>query len=288
MTRLLPRDIDNISADLAVHNRHLISATGYSLFELGCKCWTVDPEAMLLQAKSYTVRVIPVTSGLGVITSFSDTVAGILQFLGFKAQVSTATDVSGIADAVESKVDGLFMADDVTFISLDCASWEKIDNSVVTGRMYATVMDLMVGDTANNDVLVVGCGPVGSSAAVQLLRCGRNVTLFDTSQGQAEGLKKRLFEMCNATENLEQRISIASDGRACLRAFEHIIDATPDSHLIADSYLTSSTKIAIPGVPPGLSEYGFGFLQNNVVHDKLELGVTGMAIGLLAQSVEKV
>ena len=76
MTRLLPRDIDNISADLAVHNRHLISATGYSLFELGCKCW----------------GVIPVTSGLGIITSFSDTVAGILQCLGFKAQASTATD----------------------------------------------------------------------------------------------------------------------------------------------------------------------------------------------------
>jgi len=288
MTRLSHKDIDCINADLEVYNNHLISATGHSLFEIGCHCWGVEPAVMIQLAKSYTVRVIPVTAGLGVITSFSDTVAGILQFLGFKAQASTLTDVTGISDAIELRVDGLFMADDATFISLDCALWEKIDNSVATGRMYATVMDLMAGDTVNKDVLVVGCGPVGSSAAAQLLSCGKNITLFDTRTEQAEALKKRLVEMFASRENLEQRISIASDGRACLERYDYIIDATPDSHLIADSYLTSSKKIAIPGVPPGLSEFGFEFLQSNVVHDKLELGVTGMAIGLLAQSVQKV
>ena len=175
MTRLSHKDIDCINADLEVYNNHLISATGHSLFEIGCHCWGVEPEVMIQMAKSYTVRVIPVTAGLGVITSFSDTVAGILQYLGFKAQASTLTDVTGIADAIELRVDGLFMADDATFISLDCASWEKIDNSVATGRMYATVMDLMAGDAVNKDVLVVGCGPVGSSAAAQLLRCGRKI-----------------------------------------------------------------------------------------------------------------
>ena len=288
MTRLSHKDIDCISANLEVYNNHLISVTGHSLFEIGCRCWGGAPESLFRQASSYTVRVIPVTAGIGVITDFSDTVAGILQFLGFRAQVSTQTDVTGIADAVELRVDGLFMADDATFIGLDCATWNKIDNSVATGRMYATVLDLMAGETASRDVLVVGCGPVGSSAAAQLLRCGRNVTLLDTSFQRAESVKNTLVELFGPRENIEPRIIIASDGHACLERFDHIIDATPDPLAIADSYLTSSKKIAIPGVPPGISAFGFELLKSNVVHDKLELGVTGMAIGLLAQPFEEV
>lgn len=284
MTRLSHKDIDCISADLKVYNNHLITATGYSLFEIGCHCWDVAPEAIFHQARSYTVRVIPMTAGLGIITDFSNTVAGILQFLGFKAQASELTDVTGIADAIELRVDGLFMADDAMFIGLDCASWKKIDNSVATGRMYATVLDLMAGETANQDVLVVGCGPVGTSAAAQLLRCGRNVTLLDISCERAESVKNTLVELFGPRENIEPRINIVSDGRACLARYEHIIDATPDPFAIPDSYLSPLKKIAIPGVPPGISESGFELLKNNVVHDKLELGVTGMAIGLLAQS----
>ncbi len=285
MTRLSHKDIDCISADLEVYNKHLVSATGHSLFEIGCHCWGVAPEAIFHQAKSYTVRVIPVTAGLGVITDFSDTVAGILQFLGFRAQASKLTDVTAIADAIELRVDGLFMADDATFIGLDCASWKKIDNSVATGRMYATVLDLMAGEPANQDVLVVGCGPVGTSAAAQLLRCGRNVTLLDISCERAESVKTTLVELFGPRENIEPSITIASAGQACLERFDHIIDATPDPLAIPDAYLTSSKKIAIPGVPPGISESGFELLKNNVVHDKLELGVTGMAIGLLAQTI---
>lgn len=288
MTRLSNKDIDPISADLEVYNNHLVGATGHSLFEIGCHCWGVTPEVMCQQAKSYTVRVVPVTAGLGIITNFSNTVAGILQFLGFKAQASTLTDVTGIADAVELKADGLFMADDTTFIGLDCSSWKKIDNSVATGRMYATVLDLMAGETASQDVLVVGCGPVGSSAAAQLLRCGRNVTLLDISCERAEIVKNGLIKLFGSRENIESRITIAADGQACLERCDHILDATPDPLAIPDSCLTPLKKIAVAGVPPGISEFGFELLKSNVVHDKLELGVAGMAIGLLAQPFEKV
>lgn len=64
-------------------------------------------------------------------------------------------------------------------------------------------------------------------------------------------------------------------------AHDHILDATPDGHLIGDSFLTKSKRISIPGVPPGVTERGFHLLASRVIHDKLELGVAAMAVTLL-------
>lgn len=64
-------------------------------------------------------------------------------------------------------------------------------------------------------------------------------------------------------------------------AHDHILDVTPDGHLIRDGFLTENKRIAIPGVPPGITESGFRFLGSRVIHDKLELGVAAMAVTLL-------
>ena len=59
------------------------------------------------------------------------------------------------------------------------------------------------------------------------------------------------------------------------------MDAASVAEIIPDRLLKKEMKLALPGVPPGISEHGFLYLQKNVVHDKLELGVAAMAVGLL-------
>jgi pyrrolysine biosynthesis protein PylD len=53
------------------------------------------------------------------------------------------------------------------------------------------------------------------------------------------------------------------------------------AHVIGEEQLTPNTRMAIPGVPPGISTKSFSILGNRVVHDKLELGVAAMAVSLL-------
>lgn len=281
MTRLTIGDIDQINDGLVRYDKNLVAATGHGLFEIACHCYGAEVSFVRQRATSFTVRVIPVTAGLGVISHFTDTVAAILSFLGISASVSLESDVAGLAEAIEEGVDGIFMADDLKFIGLNCHSKIIVDNSDVTGKMYAAALSLLAGGISGRDVLVAGCGPVGTSAAELLLRFGGQVTLVDSDIKKSEELKDLLQRKLELTDRDFDRIRIGSDLDEALVDHDHILDATPASGLIADRYLTKEKKIVIPGVPPGISEYGFSFLGTHVIHDKLELGVAGMAVGLL-------
>ncbi len=281
MTRLTSRDIDQINDGLVAHDKRLVASTGYGLFDIACLCYGAEVGFIKQRASSFTARVIPVTAGLGEISLFSDTVAAILSFLGFSASVSPDPDVAGLAQAIEEGVDGIFMADDAKFIGLNCHSKKIIDNGDATGKVYAVALSLMAGGISGKDVLVGGCGPVGSSAAEQLLRFDAQVTLVDSDVVKSEKLKYLLQRKLQLTDRESARIRISSDLDAALMDHDHILDATPDSCFVADSYLTKDKMIAIPGVPPGISDYGFNFLGTHAIHDKLELGVAAMAVGLL-------
>lgn len=281
MTRLINRDIDQINDGLAGYNKRLIESTGHGILEIACHCYEADIEFVKKRASSLKYRVIPVTAGLGVISEFSQTVAAILRLLGITASVSQDSDVAGLAQAIEEGVDGIFMADDSKFIGLNCYNKKVVDNGDATGKMYATALGLMAGNIFGKDILVAGCGPVGSGAAERLLRFGGHVTLIDSDMRKSLKLRDLLKRQLQLTGRQSERIRISSDLDEALKSHDHILDATPESCLVADSYLTRNKIIALPGVPPGISESGFNFLGARVIHDKLELGVAGMAVSLL-------
>lgn len=285
MTRLTNRDIDPITDNLVDYNKRLTAATGKDLLEIACRCYGVDVNLIKQRAKSFSVRVIPVTAGLGVITEFSETVAAILSFLGISAGVSSSSDVSGIARAIDDGVDCIFMADDMKFIGLNCNNRKLVDNSEATGRVYGCALKLMAdaGGNPDKDILVVGCGPVGRAAAEYLLLSGRltTVTLVDIEQQKAERLLAYLINKMESYGRGADRIRLDSNFVEAIDVHDYILDATPDGCLIGDDSLTKSKRIAIPGVPPGITENGFRLLGTRVVHDKLELGVAAMAVALL-------
>ena len=107
------------------------------------------------------MAAVPVTSGKGVITSFSQTLVAIAAYLGFSAEVTTQYDVAGIAEAYQKRFDIVLAADDNTFCAINTRSGAVVDNIEATGRGFAHALAGLAGGLAGKPVLVLGCGPVG-------------------------------------------------------------------------------------------------------------------------------
>ena len=276
MTRLKTSDISNISSRLETYNQELLSKTDRSLLGIACHACGKDEIQISRRIKSFCIHVVPVTAGQGIITDFSETVAAILRFLGFTALVSDLPDTSGVALAFENKADAIMMADDHRFVGLNLKTQSVADNSEATGRVFAAALDLMAKGIENREVLVLGCGPVGEAAAQTLLSLGARVSLYDSHFPAARLLKERLSVYPGGNN-----IVIEADINMALLNYEYILEATPSADTISDRLIRDHMVIAAPGVPSGISKKGCQILKDRLIHDKLELGVAGMAICLV-------
>jgi len=276
LTRLKTSDISNISSRLETYNQELLSKTDRSLLGIACHAYGKDEIQTRRRIKSFCIHVVPVTAGQGIITDFSETVAAILRFLGFTALVSDLPDTSGVALAFENKADAIMMADDHRFVGLNLNTRSVADNSEATGRVFAAALDLMARGIENRKVLVLGCGPVGEAAAQTLLSLGARVSLYDIHLPAAQLLKERLLIYPGGNN-----ITIEPDVNMALSNYGYILEATPSANTIPDELISDHMVIAALGVPLGISKKGCQILKDRLIHDKLELGVAGMAICLV-------
>ncbi len=277
MTRLINNDICEISSRLNGYNRNLQSTTGHSLLEIAARAYCADEIKLTHQIKTFSIHVIPVTSGQGIIKNFSETVCNILKFLGFKALVTIESDTFGLASALEKKADAIMMADDERFIGVNLNTRKVTDNSDATGRIFAAALSLMNGGIRDANVMVMGCGPVGEGAAKKLLGLGARLSLYDSDLPMAYSLKEKL------TNGLvgQSRIQIVDDFASHVLKCPYILEATPSEETIPDELISDHLRVSAPGVPLGISKNGRKILKNRLVHDKLELGVAAMAVNLV-------
>ncbi len=276
MTRLKSSDISNIASQLKIYNQELLDRTGRTLMGIACHAYGKDEIQIKQQIKSFSIHVVPVTAGQGIITNFSTTVSAILQFLGFNALVSDLSDTAGVAQAFKDKANAIMMADDHSFVGFNLKTQCVTDNSKATGRIFASALDLMAKGIKNHEVLVQGCGPVGKAAVRTLLSFGARVTLFDIHISAAQSLKKNLFKYPGGKD-----IVIENDLNTALLNHQYILEATPSADTIQDELISDHMFVAAPGVPLGISPNGCKILKNRLIHDKLELGVAAMAISLI-------
>ncbi|MCG8619267.1 MAG: 3-methylornithyl-N6-L-lysine dehydrogenase PylD [Desulfobacterales bacterium] len=276
MTRLKNSDIREISTRLTSYEEQLKAAAGKTLLGVACHAYDVSEADILKKITGFSIHVIPVTAGQGIITDFSRTVADILLFLGVDARVTDRTDASGLASAYESGADAIMLADDFRFVGINLKTRCVTDNSEVTGRVFAAALDLMAGGIKDKPALVMGCGPVGESAAVSLLERGAELGLYDTDIRAARTLKKRLLK-----GDPGSGVDVVESLAAGLSDYPHILEATPAAGTVPEDMLTDQHRIAAPGVPSGISESGCALLPGRLIHDKLELGVAAMAVGLV-------
>ncbi|WP_299982500.1 3-methylornithyl-N6-L-lysine dehydrogenase PylD [Desulfobacula sp.] len=276
MTRLKTSDISNISSRLVTCNQELLAKTGRTFLGIACHAYGKDEIQIRHRVESFCIHVVPVTAGQGIISDFCETVAAILRFLGFNALVSDLPDTSGVALAFENKADAIMMADDHRFVGLNLNIRSVADNSEATGRVFAAALDLMAKGIENCEVLVLGCGPVGEAAAQTLLSSGARVVLCDIHLPAARLLKERLSVYPGGN-----KIVIEEDLNMAVSNYGYVLEATPAANTIPDELISDHMVIAAPGVPLGISKKGCQILKDRLIHDKLELGVAGMAISLL-------
>ena len=272
MTRLASDDVKSIPAELSKYDSDLAAKTGYSLRGIACLAADIPEKDIRDRLKTALIGVIPITGGEGLIAGFCDAVAGIASHMGCKTFITRATDVAGLAEAFEKKADIVMLADDHRFIALHVASRRSVDNDIATGKGFAVGLGLMAGDLNKKKALVIGCGPVGRSAAEKLVAMGARVSVYDINSDRSIDLAQALKQSSNAT------IAVINDIEPALKSHKFIVDASPAVDIIQARHVTSDTYISAPGVPIGLDKEARLKIDNRLLHDPLQIGVATMVI----------
>lgn len=258
------------ASDLKAYDVHLRRKIGTDLIGIGCGAANVDQIVFARIAMSTSVAIVPVTMGEGIIEGFSEAIRRIMAHIGFPALVTSKPDVAGIAEAYERQCGLILLSDDQDFIALNTLTRKVVSNSKATGIGYAWGLNIMAGGIRDKRVLVIGCGPVGCSAAEKLIELGAHVYVHDLDRVKAH---RFAVEMKSRSKILD----VEDDLDAALRRFRLILEATPAASIIHADMIDSNTCISAPGVPIGLSPEALTKVSGRILHDFLEIGVATMA-----------
>jgi pyrrolysine biosynthesis protein PylD len=270
VTRLKTDEIISIAAGMADYDAELAAKTGFTLRGIACCAAGVREDEIQPMLDSVQVGVIPISSGEGIIGGFCDAIKDIVSHLGCRAFITQAADVAGLVEAFEKDTDIMMLSDDDRFVALHAKRRRIIDNAVATGEGFATGLDLMADGLKGRDVLVIGCGPVGSSAIEHLIRMGARVTVYDINQHRCHDVAESIGQRLNL------RIRSSSDLDTALVDARLILDATPASNIILAHHITPETYISAPGVPVGLDVEARSKISDRILHDPLQIGVATM------------
>lgn len=272
MTRLKTLDIAKISAELDQYDKELLVKTGCNLRGIACRSAGVEEKTAQDLIASVKVGVIPMTCGQGVIRGFADTVQQITAHIGFNAFVTRHADVAGLAEAFEKKSDLIILSDDDRFVAINVKSRRVVDNADATGKGYVTGLNLMTGGLKGKNVLVIGCGPVGRSAAVDLVRLGSKLSVYDIKPERCQELARGIRDLMDAEIRIEIELNSA------LIRYLFIIDASPGADIIDENHIARDTYISAPGMPSGLSMNALATISDRFLHDPLQIGVATMIV----------
>ena len=280
MTRLISADISDIAANLQNYDGELIARTGYSLSGIACCAAEIDEAQIKNLLPSIRVGVIPISSGEGIISGFGEAVLSILLHLGADAFVTRTKDVAAIAESFEKRADIVMLADDERFVALHIRSRSITDNAFCTGNAFATGLRLMADSLKGQKVLVIGCGPVGCSAALALIPMGAQISVYDV---QVEPVMEWVKTIGQATDS---QIQIVKTLEPALQDHRFIIDASPAGNIIHAHHITPDTYISAPGFPCGLDAEAQARLSDRFLQDPLQLGVATMLVSAVKCHIE--
>lgn len=261
MTRLTSDVIKGIPETISSLDAALERVVGANLRHLACDAAGIRAEDICLE--SYTAAVVPVTSGKGVITGFSQSVAAAVREIGMHAFVTENRDVTGMAEAYSSGADIIFMADDERFIALNTRARMFTDNIRSTAKGYVAALKSVAGSLTGRTVLVLGAGRVGTAATEYLLEEGADVEVADIVEDKAKLLEKKHGSV-KARRSVEDAI----------RDNMLILNASPGR--ISGDLIREGSIISSPGVPYAFDREGEA--KATIIHDVLSLGVAVMAV----------
>lgn len=269
MTRLKTEWIQNIEHDVKKWDASLKELTGAGLWELAMRGNGGNSEIEKERGRC-RVGAISITSGQGVISTFAESVAAIVDALGFEVYVSKKTDVNGIYEARNWGADIVFVADDDRFLALNLKNSYLGENDRGTARGYVEALRGMMeknglGDIAGRKVLLLGYGRVGREIEAYLLNKGAEPVIYDRDK--------------DIQKELEGKQSIDSADK--IKEYDLIMDATSTGPWISKDMLHPEALIAAPGIPFSLDEEAKKHFQGRWIHDKLPIGIAGMLVSAM-------
>ena len=268
MTRLTSDDIEDVWDGARLDTR-LEAATGRTVRELAMEAAGL-PDGMDLS--SFSVVSVPITSGLGEIGGFAQSLDAIARHLGMRSQVSHVPDVSGFAAAVESGADIVLMADDDRFVAYNTVTGTVADNARCTALGYSYALRDAAGGLAGREVLVMGAGFVGSEAVRILRDMHAMVSVADIDTEKASRL---------ATY---EGVGWIEDVREAITTHRLILNATPGT--IPGHDMMQGVIVSSPGVPFSFDEEARRRAKA-IIHDPLEIGAAVMLTVAVSDTVRR-
>lgn len=262
MTRLTDNDVKSISDTLGELEQFLLEKTGRTIKKLACEA--VGMWEYAIDTREYTVAVVPITTGEGIISRFSESVRDTCKWMGFEAFVTESTDISGFREATERMADIIFMADDEEFVAYNVKAKKCANNSMSTAKAYIAALAASTDLLVRKDVLVVGAGRVGSRMAKLLIAKGANVSITDID-----------LDKCRKVQEDNPRVKIIEDVEEAIRSHKFVLNASP-AH-IDTANITEGAHISSPGVPHTFDEAAYAKAEV-IIHDPLVIGVAAMAM----------
>lgn len=266
MTRLTSDDIEDVWDGARLDTR-LEAATGRTVRELAMEAAGL-PGGMDLS--SFSVVSVPITSGLGEIGGFAQSLDAIARHLGMRSHVSNVPDVSGFAAAVESGADIVLMADDDRFVAYNTVTGTVADNARCTALGYSYALRDAAGGLAGKEVLVMGAGFVGSEAVRILRDMHAMVSVTDIDAEKARRLA--VYEGVGWIEDVREAVS----------THRLILNATPGT--IPGQDMMQGAIVSSPGVPYSFDDEA-GRRAKAIIHDPLEIGAAVMLTVAVSDTV---
>ena len=260
MTRLKEDWIRDIQSDICEYDRELADKTGKTLLELAAEANGIHPDKIREAAEAYKVGVVPVRAGEGIIGTFSQSVAAILQHLGFHAVVTEASDVNGMYEAFCAGAHCLFLADDERFIGINRLKGQVSDNNTATAKGYITALEQAAGFLSGRRVLILGYGIVGEEMVHFLKEKDAFPVVYDIDRDKTAGLNPDMV-----LTDIKQ-----------MKDYPLLLDATNKGGWIREEMLHPEFWMAAPGIPLSLDDTLYCKYRHRVIHDWLQLGTAVM------------
>ncbi len=259
MALLTPEDLNNINRQLKEADSAVHRVTGLDIKEI---CKALYGTSLCCER----VGIIPVTSGNGIIGSFSASLNEITKYFGFESFVTDMPDVSGYYEAVQKGAEIILMADDHTFLAHNLKNGKIANNQPCTGIIYAEIASKHL-KADSKDVLVIGLGKVGFPGAAHFVQKGFRVYGYDAD--------KALLE--KAVSNL----GIIPFDPSSSRKFSIIFEATPCEDTIPEVALSKNCVISTPGIPCAISDELRKKYNVELIMEPLGIGTASMLYSVL-------
>ena len=264
MSRLQESWLTNLKRDIAAYENELLQKTGLDFSGIAAAANGISRDIIRKAAETFGVAVVTVTAGRGEIGRFAESIAAILSQTGFRADVMPYTDIHGLYSAYNTPgIDFVFLADDDRYVGIDINRRRVSENSRATARGFVAALNAMCPrGLQGNEILVMGCGVVGTIAAQNLASIGATPVLFDKTDAAMRIGEQFAFPVCRGQEEI--------------RRYPYVYDATSEGGWLTPELLHENVTIAAPGVPLSLTEDALRKHGGRLVHDLLHIGTLAM------------